>query len=45
MKSQTFPDHDRILEVSRTLAGKKNISGNEILERVQVRSRGRQLFE
>ncbi len=39
--------HDRILKVSRTLAdlaGKPNITGNEVLEAIQFRSMDRQLF-
>ncbi|QTN34313.1 hypothetical protein HZ994_04170 [Akkermansiaceae bacterium] len=39
---------DRILRVSRTstdLAGKENITGNEVLEAIQFRSLDRQLFE
>ena len=40
--------HDRILKVARTLAelaGKKDITGNEILEAIQFRSLDRRLFE
>lgn len=40
--------HDRILKVARTLAdlaGKENITGNEMLEAIPFRSLDRQLFE
>jgi magnesium chelatase family protein len=40
--------HDRILKVARTLAdlaGKSNITGDEVLEAIQSRSLDRQLFE
>jgi len=40
--------HDRILKVARTLAdlaGKENITGNEVLEVIQFRSLDRQLIE
>ncbi len=40
--------HDRILKVARTLAdlaGKPEITGNEVLEAIQFRSLDRQLFE
>ena len=40
--------HDRILKVARTLAdlaGKQNITGNEVLEAIQFRSLDRRLFE
>jgi magnesium chelatase family protein len=40
--------HDRILKVARTLAdlaGKENITGNEVLEAIQFSSLDRQLFE
>ena len=40
--------HDRILKISRTLpdlAGKENITGNEVFETIQFRSLDRQLFE
>ncbi len=40
--------HDRILKVARTLAdlaGKQDITGNEVLEAIQFRSLDRRLFE
>lgn len=40
--------HARILKVARTLAdlaGKQDITGNEILEAIQFRSLHRRLFE
>jgi len=40
--------HDRILKVARTLAdlaGKPDITSNEVLEAIQFRSLDRQLFE
>ena len=40
--------HDRILKVARTLAdlaGKPDVTGNEVLEARQFRSLDRQLFE
>jgi magnesium chelatase family protein len=40
--------HGRILKVSRTLAdlaGKQDITGNEVLEAIQFRSLDRRLFE
>lgn len=50
LEQMNFSDcaHDHILKVARTLsdlAGKQNISGNEVLEAIQFRSLDRQLFE